>query len=145
MSVSTLSLGGFVFDDFSTPRVMTSGGKQALVVHKLPGGARVIDTIGPDERDIAWEGFFFGNDAYAAAMVLDAMRAAGQVLPLVFAGQYRSVILETFEYSIRREPVWVEYHINCTVYQNPALGQLGGAVGGIGQLVISDLAQAIGL
>jgi hypothetical protein len=44
----TLILGGIAFDSFSTPSRMGAGGKQAMVVHKLPGGARVIDTLGLD-------------------------------------------------------------------------------------------------
>jgi hypothetical protein len=45
---SVLTLGGIVFDDFSTPSAMGAGGKQAMVIHKLPGGSRVIDTLGLD-------------------------------------------------------------------------------------------------
>lgn len=146
MANDTLTLGGITFDDFSTPTSMMGGGKQALVVHKLPGGNRVIDTLGPDEADITWSGFFFGNDAYANALALDGMRAAGQVLPLMWGGQFRSVIIENFIYRVRRIPVWVEYEIVCMVYQNPSLGALGAVqIGGLDSLIISDIATAIGL
>ena len=141
----TLTLGGFTFDQFSTPVHMMGGGKQAMVIHKLPGGARVIDTLGPDEANIVWDGFFFGNDSYANALTLDAMRAAGQVLPLTWGGQFRSVIIDTFIYKVRRLPVWVEYQISCTVYQNPSLGGLAGVLGSIDSLVLSDLSLALGL
>jgi hypothetical protein len=140
-----LTLGGIAFDGFSTPSRMGAGGRQSLVVHKLPGGNRVIDALGPDEDNITWEGEFFGNDAFANALALDGMRAAGQVIPLIFAGQFRSVIIDTFSYHIRRLPVWVEYSISCMVYQNPSLGGLGGSIGSIDTLILSDLAQAIGL
>jgi hypothetical protein len=121
-----LSLGGISFNDFdySPPEAMPAGGKQAMKVHKLPGGSRVIDTLGPDEDDIAWSGFFFGNDAYDNCVALDAMRAAGNVVALLFAGQYRDVIVNHFVYRIRRLPAWCEYEISCTVSQNPALGDL---------------------
>jgi hypothetical protein len=138
-----LTLGGIAFDDFSTPSGMGAGGKQSLVVHKLPGGPRVIDLLGPDEDDITWNGEFFGDDAYTNALALDAMRAAGQVIPLVFGGQYRSVVIEHFTYKIRRLPVWVEYSVTCTVYQNPALGNLSSvSPGGVDSLVSSDLDAA---
>ena len=140
-----LILGGFVFDSFSTPPDMPFGGNQAMVVHKLPGGSRAIDTLGPDEADISWTGFFFGDNAYDNAKTLDAMRAAGQVVPLIFAGQFRSVIINHFLPKIRRVPVWVDYSISCTVTQNPQLGVLGGFATSIDSLVLSDLAQAIGL
>lgn len=141
----TLSVGGIAFDQFSTPRAMGAGGRQSLVVHKLPGGGRVVDTLGPDEDDISWSGFFYGDFAYDNALALDAMRASGQVVPLIFAGQFRSVIVEHFSYRIRRLPAWVEYEINCMVYQNPALGGLTAAVTSIDSLVLSDLTQAISL
>src|SRR6266568_1410414 len=108
-----LTLGGLAFDGFSTPSKMGAGGKQHMVVHKLPGGDRVIDTLGPDEDNIVWAGEFFGNGAFANALALDGMRAAGQVLPLTFGGQFRMVIIDHFEFKVRRLPVWVEYSISC--------------------------------
>lgn len=140
-----LTLGGITFDQFSTPVEMMAGGNQAMVVHKLPGGARVIDTLGPDEADITWAGFFFGNDAYANVQALDAMRAAGQVLSLSWAGQFRSVVINNFIYKIRRLPVWCTYSIACTVYKNPSLGPVAGVFGNIDSLVLADLSQALGL
>lgn len=141
----TLVLGGISFDQFSTPSSMGAGGKQQMVIHKLPGGARVIDTLGPDEADISWSGFFFSNDAFSQIQALDGMRAAGQVLSLSFAGLFRSVIIERFDYRIRRLPVWIEYSITCTVYQNPSQGSLVGSFGSIDQAVLSDLSLAMGL
>jgi hypothetical protein len=137
-----LMLGGIAFDDFSTPTEMMGGGNQAMVVHKLPGGSRVIDTLGPDEANIVWNGFFFGDDAFANVLALDGMRAAGEVLPLTWGGQFRSVIIDTFYYRVRRMPVWVKYEISCTVYQNPALGNLSPSAGSIDSLVGSDLSIA---
>lgn len=124
MPSSVLTLAGIAFDSFSTPSRMGAGGSQALVIHKLPGGRRVIDQLGPDEADIVWNGQFFGDDAYSTVLALDAIRQSGQVVPLIFAGQYRSVIVSSFNYSLRREPVWCEYQIVCTVYQNQSLGDL---------------------
>lgn len=140
-----LILGGIVFDGFSTPNEMMGGGKQAMVVHKLPGGSRVIDTLGPDEANVQWQGHFFGNDAYTTALALDGMRAAGQVVSLTWGGQFRSVIVEQFIYKVRRLPVWVDYNISCTVYQNPSLGGLGGVVTSIDNLILSDLNFGISL
>jgi hypothetical protein len=137
-----LKLGGISFGQFSTPEEMMGGGNQAMVVHKLPGGNRVIDTLGPDEANITWSGFFFGNNAYANALALDGMRAAGQVLALTWGGQYRSVIIDNFVYRVRRMPVWVKYAISCTVYQNPALGNLSIAPSSFDTLVSSDLESA---
>jgi hypothetical protein len=124
---------------------MGAGGKQALVIHKLPGGQRVVDALGPDEDNIVWEGEFYGNSAFANALALDGMRAAGQVISLTFGGQFRSVIIDHFSYRIRRLPVWVEYQISCMVYQNPSFGGLGGVAGSIDSLISADLSFAVGL
>ena len=145
MAKDILSLGGIVFDDYSTPRSMMGGGNQAMVVHKLPGGKRVIDTLGPDEANVVWDGEFFGAAAYATALALDAIRAAGEVVPLIWGGQSRQVIIDNFIYKVRRLPNWVEYSVSCAVYQNPGLGALGGASAAVDSLVLSDLALAIGL
>lgn len=137
-----LTLGGVSFTGFSPPDSMMGGGAQAMVVHKLPGGQRVIDTLGPDEDDITWRGFFFGNDAYQNVLTLDGMRAAGAVIALTWGGQFRQVIIKHFDYHVRRLPVWVEYNISLMVYQNPMLGGLGATTGTIDALVASDLAVA---
>ena len=140
---SPLTLGGFQFDSFSTPPRIGAGGKQAMRVHKLPGGARVVDTLGPDEDNISWSGEFFGNDTAGDIAFLDGLRAGGVVLELTFAGQFRSVIIDTFQYHWRREPLWAEYSISCLVYQNPSLGNLTATTGGIDALITSDLSAAL--
>ena len=116
-AIDVLTLGGFVFTDFSVPDLLPAGGHQAMVVHKLPGGNRVIDTLGRDDNDIIWRGQFFEQNALNKVIQLDAMRMAGQALTLTFAGQSRQVVISQFIYSIRRFPMWVEYAITCTVYQ----------------------------
>lgn len=153
-----LILGGIVFETFeyAPPTRMPFGGQQAMVVHKLPGGSRVVDTLGPDEDDITWSGFFHSNNALAKCQALDAMRASGRVVSLTFAGMFRSVLVKSFKPAIRRFPHWVEYSITCLVTINPALGALGGtfAVTGVGLpsggapasaniLISSDLSTAL--
>jgi hypothetical protein len=142
MPTDILTLGGIVFEGYSPPSEMMGGGNQAMVVHKLPGGARVIDTLGPDDADIRWDGEFFGDTAAATALALDAMRAGGQVQPLVWGSQFRLVIVSNFVYRAKRWPVWVAYSITCTVYQNPAQGNLSAQAPSIDTLVGTDLGSA---
>lgn len=141
-----LTLGGITFDHFSTPTEMMGGGRQAMVVHKLPGGARVIDTLGPDEANITWKGFFFSNDAYEKILTLDGMRASGAVYSLTWGGQFRSVIIEQFIYkSIFPFPLRFNYDISLIVYQNPSLGNINNTSIAIDSLILSDISSAIGL
>jgi hypothetical protein len=142
MATDVLSLGGITFTDFSPPEEMMGGGQQAMMIHKLPGGARVIDTLGPDDANVTWNGFFYGNDAYTTVLALDGLRVAGQVLPLIWGGQYRSVIIDTFIFRVRRHPNWIRYAISCTVYQNPMQGNLSANFGDLDSLVQSDLGAA---
>jgi hypothetical protein len=124
-----LILAGIVFEnfDYAPPTKMPFGGQQAMIVHKLPGGSRVIDTLGPDEDDIHWNGFFFTPNALYNCQRLDALRAAGQVVTLTYAGMSRQVVVKHFKAEIRRYPNWVEYDIGCVVSVNPALGLTAGA------------------
>jgi hypothetical protein len=143
--MDVLTLGGISFTGFSTPDEMMGGGRQAMVVHKLPGGARVVDTLGPDEASIAWHGKFYQNNALGVALTLDAMRAAGNVLPLTWGGMFRSVIIDEFIYKAKRLPMLVEYKIVCIVVNHPALGGGGAIPAVIDSLIVSDLALAVGL
>lgn len=140
-----LVLGNIVFRDYSPPERQMFGGQMAMVIHKLPGGTRVIDELGPDEADIAWHGFFFDDAALDICASLDALRASGNVVSLTFAGMHRSVIVKEFIARIAREPNWVEYEIVCTVTQNASLGALGAVVSTIDSLVGSDLSTALAI
>lgn len=143
MARDVLMLGGIVFDDFSTPAHMPFGGEQAMIVHKLPGGSRVIDTLGPDDMDIHWTGRFFGDSAYETAIALDAMRRSGVTLPLAYAGQAFTVIISDFRADIERLPVDVLYSITCVVDTPGAFGGFS-SVGGA-MLASADLAAAVAL
>ena len=138
-----LILGGIVFanHDYSVPTRVPFGGQQAMIVHKLPGGTRVIDTLGPDEDDITWSGFFFCNDALQQCQRLDAMRAGGQKITLTFAGMSRRVVIKRFKPNIRRYPHWIEYEISCTVSDLPSYS--ASAPVAIGFLISADLLTAL--
>lgn len=138
-----LILGGIIFEnyDMSPPTRIPFGGQQAMIVHKLPGGTRVIDTLGPDEDDITWSGFFFCNNALQQCQRLDAMRASGQVVTLTFAGMTRRVVVKRFKPNIRRYPHWVEYEISCTVAFLPSYAATAPVA--IGVLISSDLLTAM--
>lgn len=141
MATDHLVLGPFEFTDFSPPSKMPGGGKHAMHVHKLPGGSRVIDMLGPDDADISWSGTFWMNDAYGQALQLDGMRSAGLPLPLMWGGQFYLVVIADFKYEVQRMPQCVHYHISCVVASNPMTG-VGGFVASIGSLVGADLGAA---
>jgi hypothetical protein len=119
-----LLLGPVSFQGFELPARIGFGGRQTLAVHVLPGGARVIDAMGRDDTDIAWSGAFSGPDAADRARLLDAMRAAGAVLPLAWDAFCYLVVIRAFE-AVYEQAFWVPYRVSCTVVadqaQSPAI------------------------
>ncbi len=142
MPTDTLILGPYVFTDFAPPEKMPGGGKHKMHVHKLPGGSRVIDMLGPDDNDVSWHGVIWAQDAYEQALRLDGMRAAGLPMPLMWGGQFLLVVIAEFRFEVRKMPQCVNYHITCVVATNPMHGIIGAVAAGVGALIGSDLAAA---
>ncbi len=119
MSDITLLLGPIAFQDFEVPSRITFGGAQRLAIHRLPGGARIIDALGRDDAELSFAGIFSGTDATLRARAIDELRSAGQPLPLTWNVFFYTVIIETFEADYRAEH-WIPYRIRCTVLRDEA-------------------------
>jgi hypothetical protein len=117
-----LILGGFTFTDYAIPEQVPQGGDHHLVVHKLIGGNRVVDAMGPDDADISWSGRFQGPGSTGKAMALDGLRKAGAQLPLVVDSQFYTVAIKKFEWDYQR-PYQILYRITCVV-----VSSMGGAI-----------------
>lgn len=109
-----LALGNVYLDGFEIGARVRFGGRQMLAVHKLPGGTRIINSMGQDDDAIGWQGILSGSNAAVRARALDAMRVDGVAVPLswdVFSAQ---VVIS----SLRLEYCnswWIPYEIACTV------------------------------
>lgn len=136
-----LILGSVIFQGFEIPEKLPLGGDQALSVHKLLGGARQIDAMGPDDRDIEWNGLLFGADALSRARLIDAMRISGQEVPLLVDSEMRTVVVRQFHWDYQR-PYQIPYTVACVVASTPFLG-LGPT--SLDDLVTLDLAAVGGL
>lgn len=123
MAAPILLLGPILFQDFELPASITWGGAQSLTIHRLPGGARVIDAMGRDDADITWSGIFSGPNAAVRARELDLMRGDGSLWPLTWDSFFYSVVIARFEADHRRGN-WVPYRITCTVLQDEAAAVL---------------------
>ena len=143
MATDFLVLGGIVFDDWSTPSRMPFGGAQAMAVHKLPGGSRVVDTLGPDESDIRFTGVMYDDNAYGVSETLDALRLSGTQVPLIFAGRFYQVLVAHVKVDIKRFPQLVAYDVTCLVTQNQMAGNLSSIVSTVTGLVSADLSSAL--
>ena len=140
MSNFSLSLGPVAFAGFELPSSITIGGTQRLSIHRLPGGIRVIDALGPDPADIAFSGIFTGPDAADRARVLDALRVVGSQLPLTWDAFFYTVIIASFEADYR-SPWWIPYKISCSVLRDEAAA-LVSTVAQLAPTVSSDLVAA---
>lgn len=117
MAGTKLKLGDFTFQDFEIPDSITIGGAQLLALHKLPGGERIIDSLGRDDAPLAWEGLLRGTEAYNRAKYLDAYRIKGDPLTLTWdTFRYRVVV---HEFTAKYERKWhIPYRITLEVIED---------------------------
>ena len=108
-------LGPVVFQELEVPGSLTWGGQQQLIVHKMPGGKRVIDALGRDDAPISWSGIVTGpnDDRAERAFLLDDLRASGLPVPLSFSTRLYIVVVRDFQATERA--FQTEYRITCEV------------------------------
>lgn len=138
--MSGVMLGEVVLQGYEVPERVRFGGTQRLAVHRLPGGGRVVDAMGPDELGLRWSGMMLGADAADRARAIDAMRVAGTPVTLVFGDMAYDVIVAGFVAEYRRRSWIGAYAISCAVL--PAVAEAAGSARG---QVSDGLATAAGL
>jgi len=143
MSKIVLTLGGVPFEDMEVPEKISFGGKQRVAVQNLIGGGRVVVALGLDDGEISFTGIFSGADAVARAQELDAARALGAQLPLVWGGFFYTVVIERFAAEYRKAAL-IPFSITCLVVSDPLAAAVN-AVAPLASLVAGDLAAALGL
>lgn len=118
-------LGPVAFQGFEVPERITLGGRQRVAVHVLPGGARVVDAMGADDRALAWSGVASGPRTAERVRQLDRLRREGLPLPLAWDGWRFTVVITEFE-ADSANPWWVPYRISCTVVSegDPVVAEL---------------------
>lgn len=141
MSEVSLILGPVAFRDFEIPASIRFGGEQRLSVHRLLGGARVIDALGRDDADISFSGIFSGDGATLRARTLDALRTEGASLPLTWDVFFYTVVIRSFEADYR-SGWWIPFRIVCTVVRDEAASFTEAATS-LAALVLSDLGSAV--
>ena len=143
MTNVVLTLGGVPFQDMEVPEKINFGGKQRVAVQNLIGGGRVVSALGLDDGAISFSGIFSGADAVSRAQELDAARALGAQLPLVWGGFYYIVVIEGFTAEYRKSTL-IPFSINCLVVTDP-LAAAANLVAPLANLVGGDLAAALAL
>ncbi len=115
-AVGPVVLGSFGFESFEVPATITLPVQQAIAIHKLIGGERVLDAMGPDYGDIAWTGTMLGGFAEGRAQMLKALVDAGQAAVLTWGTWAFTVMphIVTLKEAYQR----VDYALKCTVIRD---------------------------
>lgn len=137
--MAALVLGGIVFKEYEIPESLKFGGSQTAAVHKLIGGSRVVDAMGPDDKDPSWSGRFQGADATDRARALEALRVSGAAVPLVFGAFMYLVIVNHVDCDYER-PYQIKYSVNCIVVLSASGGTFAALPATLDALVTADLA-----
>ena len=136
-------LGPGLLQDFEVPSHILWGGGQRLFVHQMPGGARVIDSLGRNDAPITWRGIFSGSDAILRARAIDLMRSGGGVWPLAWSSFVYSVVISEFIVDYTRND-WLPYVITCSVLRDEAEGLVEDALD-MASAISGDVASAASL
>lgn len=145
MTDTILTLGGVAFEKMEVPEEIEGlGGEQALVVHRMIGGKRVVDAMGADEDDISWDGIFRGSQALQRAQAIDRMRRAGLPVEVSFGELVYTVVIQRFQFRYQRF-YEIPYRILLVVKSNDNDPAPTGAQVGIDEMVASDATLGGGL
>lgn len=147
-----VTLGTVTLQGFEVPDSAPWGGAQALTVHKLIGGARIIDAMGVDDRAITIRGTFLSPDADDRALQVDVMRKAGLPVPFSWSNHVFLVVIKAFEPEYQR-PDRMPYTLTLEILQDstqplaaldPSDDDLfDAALGSVGQSLSSLVANPI--
>jgi hypothetical protein len=141
-----LTLGNFVFENFEIPERINFGGAQRVATHRMVGGRRVVDAMGPDDADITWGGRFRGFDATYRARQIDTLRRTGKKVELAWHAFGYDVVVTQFKAEFDR-PYEIPYSITVHVVRDLSAAEGNGGVKGFDSLLRGDLggvASALG-
>lgn len=138
---TVLTLGDFEFARYEIPEKITFGGEQALAVHELVGGVRVVDAMGRIDGPLEWSGLFIGETALERARYLDGLRIAGKELTLFWSELAYRVVIKSFRCDFERS-YKLPYSISCVVVEDLYDPPTEIAPAGIDEWIADDMADA---
>ncbi|MFT8365482.1 MAG: hypothetical protein ABF812_03540 [Gluconobacter cerinus] len=106
-----VTLGSLVLSGIEVPDRLEVGGHQMMVVHRLPGGERVVDTLGNDPGRLELRGRFLGPNAQVRAQAVERMRISGQPVAFSAAGMASDVWIARFVYSYEAKGAVCSYEL----------------------------------
>ncbi|AAW60983.1 hypothetical protein [Gluconobacter oxydans] len=130
-SSSPVILGNLVLTGIEVPDTLQVGGRQMLVVHRLPGGGRVVDALGNDPGRLELKGRFLGPDAQMRAQAVERMRMAGQQVAFSAAGLSVQVWIAQFHYVYQAKGAVCSYTLVLERPQETTAVQASGTLSGV--------------
>jgi hypothetical protein len=136
---SPIQIGSISLQGFEIPQSVRFGGRHRLAVHNLSGGRRVLERLGPDDGEIAFQGIFSGRNAEARVRAFDDLRLSGEIVWLTWETFKRRVVVKSFvaEYH---SPWWIPYKVSCVVAYQSGVASGNSTVTA---LISSDLGNAL--
>lgn len=112
-----LALDDLTFSRYEVPQNIVFGGEQALAVHELVGGKRIVDAMGRQDKTLDWSGIFVGSNASDRARYLNYLRVAGGQHVLTWGEYWYTVIIKSAILDFRRF-YEISYSISCVVVED---------------------------
>jgi hypothetical protein len=111
---SPIRIGPINLQGFEIPPSVRFGGRHRLAVHHLSGGTRILERLGPDDGEVAFQGTFSGPNAEDRVRAFDNLRLSGEIVWLTWESFRRRVVVKSFvaEYH---SPWWIPYKVSCVV------------------------------
>ena len=138
-----ITIGGITLTGAQAPSEFTIGGQQQVVIHKLPGGDRIINAIGNDPNRLTLAGTFFGPNTTTSYQGLASLRQAGTTKTLSIMGQSLLVVIVGFRYTLQQRGAVVPYSIEVEVVPQLASSLSTTGTSALASLIGPDTASAI--
>jgi len=141
-----LSLGKFNFKDYEIPERIEYTTQDNIVEHKLPGGVKQIDNLGPDPGDIEFSGILLGSNRTQRQQQLEAIRTKGAIVPLIWSTEHRDVFVRHIKWTTKGG--MINFTVTCLVIpttpSNGPTSLLGALTNSLSNAIGVDIPAAIG-
>ncbi len=131
----------FAFSRFEIPERINFGGEQALAVHELVGGVRVVDAMGRIDAPLEWSGLFQGDVALMRALYLDGLRISGKAQTLTWSMFNFDVVIKSFHCDFERS-YKIPYRISCVIVKDNYNPITTIVPAGVDEWISDDMAEA---
>jgi len=142
-----LSIGPLSLIGMEVPSILRVGGQQMLMVHRLPGGDRVIDAAGNDPNRLTLSGVFVGPNSLSRAESVEKLRNVGKPLDLFVANLDFKVIIYEFYYLYQNRGFTIPYEMVLEVYSEKTAttpsADIASIIGDSAAAAYSGIASAI--